>query len=97
MSALLTALRGTGRDAALVQRPRRRMHVATIASGDTTWIALCGRDVPAAGASFWMHDAAEHADEHVDEMCKDCAAITRLAAWLADRLTAPTSLRSAAR
>jgi hypothetical protein len=67
----VTALR-TGRQRALVQRPRRKAHLASIAAGETVWLAFCDRDIEADGALFWIDDAEEHADQHPDEVCAHC-------------------------
>jgi hypothetical protein len=68
--ATVTALHGRTR--ALVQRPRRRMHVASISAGDTNWVTICDRDVLADGAKFWVHDADTIIDDHADELCATC-------------------------
>jgi hypothetical protein len=60
---------------ALVQRPRRKMHVATHRAGALVWIAVCGRSILAEGASFSR-------DQHAGDaaaLCLDCKAIAELA------------------
>lgn len=92
MNANVTALHGD-RTRALVQRPKRRSHVASISTGETAWTAICGRYIPAEGASFWIHDAAEMGTEHDDELCHDCASITALVGWVLDHAL-PAATRS---
>ena len=73
------------RTRALVQRPRRKAHIASIAGGETTWLAICDRVVPADGASFWIYDAAEHVTEHGEQLCADCYRLVLLATLLLEQ------------
>jgi hypothetical protein len=88
MTANVTALH-SGRTRALVQRPKRRSHVASISPGETSWTAICGRYIPAEGAHFWVHDAAETGEQRDAEMCEDCCSITALIGWVLDQQTTP--------
>jgi hypothetical protein len=87
MTGLLVALRGKSRTAALIRKPRRKMHVATMRPGDTHWITLCDRDVIVAGTRFWadMEDAGVEADQHPDDVCSDCYRFILLAGMLTAR------------
>jgi len=71
MTALITALR-PGRQRALVQRPRRKIHLASIAAGDSVWLTFCDLIVAADGATFWIDDAEQIADERPSDVCAHC-------------------------
>jgi hypothetical protein len=47
----VTALR-PGRTRAVIQRPHRKRHVASMAARDQSWLTLCGREVATAGTDF---------------------------------------------
>lgn len=79
--AKVSALR-PGRTIALVQRKRRRMHVASIGTHDTTWITICDLDVHADGAQFWSWDAEEAVEEHADQLCSHCHRMILMASYL---------------
>jgi hypothetical protein len=79
-----------GRTRALVQRPRRKAHIATIAVGDSHWTAICGRTIPADGAAFWRDDAADHGDQHAGDLCSDCSWIAQLIGYVLDQQAATT-------
>lgn len=94
MNATITALR-PGRTRALIQKRHRKAHVASIAPGETHWLAMCGRPVPTDGTTFWISDAASHGEEHADDMCRDCHAISTLIGWILDHATSITTAREA--
>jgi hypothetical protein len=72
------------RTRALVQRPGRKLHFASIGAGETAWLSVCDRDVPVFGASVTARDdwnawlAAAETDEGA--MCCRCWTPLRLAA-----------------
>lgn len=78
MPATVTALR-TGRQRALVQRPRRKIHLASIAAGDPEWLTFCDLFVTADGATFWIGDADTVAEEREEELCAHCHRLLMLA------------------
>lgn len=78
---MITALR-PGRTIALVQRKRRRMHVASISNGDRNWITICDLDVAADSAAFWSWDAEQAVEEHADQLCAHCHRMILMAAYL---------------
>lgn len=80
---MLTALR-PGRTKALVQRKRRKAHVASIAPGEAVWLTACNRDVATAETPFaLLHEAVEMIDD--TEVCKACAALYATADEFYDR------------
>ena len=96
MNANVTALHH-GRTRALVQRKGRKAHVASIAPGDGVWTGICGRYIPADGTPFWIHDAADTAEQAPQDVCADCAAISELVAWaVSNALAGATDTRKAA-
>jgi hypothetical protein len=61
---------------ALVQRPGRKIHWASLAAGETAWVALCGLDVPVFGItehgrdwSAWL-TAAQSLDLPLCSRCR---------------------------
>lgn len=46
----------TARLRALVQRPRRKVHFATLGAGDASWLTLCDRELPVEGTAHRAHD-----------------------------------------
>lgn len=78
---MINALR-PGRTIALVQRKRRRMHVASIGTGDPAWITICDLDVTADGAQFWSWDAEQAVEDHADELCAHCQRMILMASYL---------------
>lgn len=95
MAANVTALRA-GRTRALVQRPGRKAHVASIGAGETAWIAICDRLIPAEGASFWINDAVTVGVEHDEDLCLDCRSITVLVGWILEQTAASPAYRQEA-
>lgn len=81
MTAIVRALR-PGRQRALVQRPRRKIHLASIGAGEAEWLTFCDLVVPAAGASFWTADAVQIADERAADVCAHCHRLLLLSALL---------------
>ncbi len=58
---------------ALIQRKGRKAHIAALRPGATHWVSICDREVPAdARTGFWRATAAEHAEDHEDEICVYC-------------------------
>lgn len=83
MNAAVTGLHAQGgRQRALVQRPRRKMHVASIGPGEVAWTTICDRLVAADGAGFAMADAPEIGEEHAEQLCADCYRLVLLATLL---------------
>lgn len=80
---MLTALR-PGRTKALIQRKRRRAHIASIAPGEQSWVTACNRDVPVTDTPFALLAEAIHLIEEAD-VCKACAALYATADEFYDR------------
>lgn len=61
---------------ALVRRPGRRQHFATLLPGATAWIAVCNRDVPVFGATVTARDDwngwIATAEQDGEGMCSQC-------------------------
>lgn len=47
---------------ALVARPRRKVHLATIGDGETAWLTTCDRDLPVEGTAAREHAWADTLD-----------------------------------
>lgn len=94
--ASVTALR-PGRQRALVQRPRRKMHLASIAAGDTEWLTYCDLIVQAPGANFWVEDSEQIADERPEQVCAHCARFILLTRLLFQEHGITTSRKEAIR
>lgn len=94
MNATITALR-PGRTVALVQRPRRKMHLASIAAGESSWLAFCDRPVLAAGATPSNPDMATALEQHGAALCADCTRLLMLAIYVGARFD-PIPVRKAA-
>ena len=60
---------------ALVQRPRRKVHFASIGAGETEWFTICDRKLPVEGTAHRGHDwAAFVSEQQLDDgaMCRTC-------------------------
>lgn len=74
---MLTTLR-PGRTKALVQRKRRKAHVASIGVGEETWITACNRALPVEATGFrLLHEAVEAID--TTDVCLACAQLYAVA------------------
>ena len=80
----VTALRA-GRTVALVQRKRRRMHLASIGAGEASFATFCDRDVPAAGATIANPAITDVLDTYGDQLCRECSRMILLSTFLAGR------------
>lgn len=67
---------------ALVQRPRRKMHLA--ASSGRSWLSLCDRvELPIEGTpATALGDALGTIDEHAEHVCVDCRRLILFAAYV---------------
>lgn len=75
----------TARTRALVGRHGRRIHFASIAPGETAWLAVCDRPVPVFGASEHGRDwpawltAAEDPEANLCRQCRTPLLVAALA------------------
>jgi hypothetical protein len=68
---------------ALVQRPGRKIHLATLTPGDAAWLTVCDRDVPVFGVTEHGRDWAAWltaASSPTVPVCARCRTPLRLAA-----------------
>jgi hypothetical protein len=73
-----------GRTKALIQRKRRKAHVASIAPGEQAWLTACDRTIPVQDTPFAL--LAEAVDQIDDaDVCKACAALYATADEFYDR------------
>lgn len=56
----------------MVQRPRRRMHLASRPGDAGAWVTVCDRDVQADAAVTPLEDAAARPDVLADQVCVHC-------------------------
>lgn len=88
---------------ALVQRPQRKIHVASIGTDESTWLTICDRTLPVEGTGFIVDagDAQRLAEEHEPHMCRRCYWYAVLAGAAVDEALArfeaalPTAARMA--
>lgn len=74
----------TGRLRAIIARPRRRAHLATIGDGEQVWLTLCDREVPADGTAHRPHGWADDVDPMLAAgMCRTCLGLTLVAGLVA--------------
>lgn len=73
---------------ALVQRPRRKMHLAS-RTPDGAWLTVCDRDVAADARVTELDDALGTIDGHADQVCVHCHRLILMAAYVGrDRVAA---------
>lgn len=77
MNANITALR-SGRTRALIQRPKRKMHVASIGALDADWLSLCGRWIPVDGTDADLRPTADAVAARSETFCSTCGWIFAL-------------------
>lgn len=95
MSGNITALHGD-RTRALIQRPRRKAHIASIAPGERQWLTMCGRWVDTEGTGTDLRP--EIATIASCDMCSTCFWIFALVQYEVGRaVTAHPALRKATR
>lgn len=74
---------------ALVQRPGRKAHFATIAAGEASWLSVCDRDVPVFGATVlateWV-DVLLAAKADTADLCSRCRTPLLVAALALDEV-----------
>ena len=72
----------SGRLRALIHRPRRKMHLASLGAGETVWLTFCDLEVPVFGTAYEPRTsiAVEAASEHLEALCAHCFRIALAAA-----------------
>lgn len=81
---MLTTLR-PGRTKALVQKKRRKAHVASIAPGETMWLTACSREVATGEQTSFMLLAEAVDNVDTTDMCMMCATLYATADIFYDR------------
>jgi hypothetical protein len=73
-----------GRTKALVQRHRRKAHVASIGVGEQTWLTACNRTLPVDATGFMLLAVAVDQIDTTD-LCLYCASLYATADIFYDR------------
>lgn len=80
---MITALR-PGLTKALIQRKRRKAHIASIAPGEQAWLTACERNIAVQDTPFALLAEAVTQIEDAD-VCKACGALYATADEFYDR------------